>query len=49
MYRNLTHIMLNRFVLGLLAAVLAVAALLFWGGGFAALLEGINDLFLIHP
>jgi hypothetical protein len=41
--------MLNRFVLGVLAAVLAVGAFLFWGGGFSGLLESLNDLFVINP
>jgi hypothetical protein len=36
---------LIRFTLWLVAAMLAVSAFLFWGGGPAQLLEYINDLF----
>jgi hypothetical protein len=48
MYRITSNPILVRFTLWMVAAVLVLFALLFWGGGLAQLLERINDLFLIH-
>ena len=48
MYRITSNPILVRFTLWLVVALLALSAILFWGGGLAQLLENINDLFLIH-
>jgi hypothetical protein len=45
MYRLTTSPILVRFLLWATAALLTVSAFLFWGGGWAQLLEYINDIF----
>ena len=45
MLRLTMNPILIRFTLWLVAAMVAVSAFLFWGGGFTRLLECINDIF----
>ena len=45
MFKQLAHPFLVRSLLWLVAAVVTAVVFLEWSGGFAALLESINDIF----
>jgi hypothetical protein len=45
MFKQLAHPIPVRSLLWLVAAVVTAMVFLEWSGGFAALLESINDLF----
>ena len=47
MLRITTHPLMIRFTLWLVALLLTATVFLFWGGGFAQLLEYINDVFVL--
>ena len=45
MFKQLAHPLLVRFLLWLVAVVVATVVFLAWSGGFATLLESMNDIF----
>ena len=47
MLRITTHPLIIRLTVWLVALLLTVTGFLFWGGGFAQLLENINDIFVL--
>ncbi len=48
MYKITTHPILIRFTLWTVAALLLASFYMVWNGGFAQLLEYLNDIFMIR-